>query len=135
MQAMRRLATGFAVVALATVFFASTAVSATPPDAGIRVYANDRLWASFDATDLKPGPAHSMDLIFVFPGTSLIPVGEASPGDRDYNGGRWEVHAVAFTGMAAEQFTNDETLWYHYGLGHLSISGVLRTFECPLIRL
>ena len=123
------------IVAVVALTFLANAASATPPHAGIRVYANDRLWASFDATDLKPGPTHSMDLIFVFPGTSLIPVGEASPGDRDYNGGRWEVHAVTFTGMAPEQFTNDETLWYHYGLGHLSISGVLRTFECPLIRL
>ncbi|HEV8595814.1 MAG TPA: hypothetical protein VGR51_09820 [Thermoplasmata archaeon] len=127
--------TAFAVVALATVFFGSTATGATPPNAGLRVYANDRLWASFDATDLKPGPAKSMDLIFVFPGTSLMPVAEASPGDPDYNGGRWEVHAVTFTGIAPEQFTNDEQVWFHYGLGHLSISGVLRTFECPLIPL
>ena len=122
-----------AVVAFGTMFFASIGAIATPPQAGIRVYGNDRLWASFDAGDLKPGPTQSMDLIFVFPGTNLIPVAEASPGDPQYNGGRWEVHAVTFTGIAPEQFTNDETLWYHYGLGHLSISGVLRTFECPLI--
>lgn len=135
MRTMRGRAAGLAVIAFMTVFFASTIVSATPPHAGIRVYANDRLWASFDATDLKPGPAQSMDLIFVFPDTNLIPVGEASPGDPDYNGGRWMVRAVSFTGMAPEQFTNDEQVWFHYGLGHLSISGVLRTFECPLIRL
>ncbi len=123
------------VVAVFALAFLANAASATPPHAGIRVYANDRLWASFDATDLKPGPAHSMDLIFVFPGTSLIPVGEASPGDPDYNGGRWDVRAVTFTGIAPEQFTNDDEVWFHYGLGHLAISGNLRYFECPLIKL
>ena len=103
--------------------------------AGLRVYADDRLWASFAATDLNGGPPQSMDKIFVFPGTDLIPVADASPGSPGYHGGRWEVHAVAFTGMAPRQFTNDEQVWYFAGLGQLSIGGVVKYFECPLIRL
>ena len=135
MQTKRGIIVGAFGVVMALAFLAN-AVAAAPARADIRVYANDAVWASFDAADLKGGPEVSLDKIFIFPDNpGLIPVAEASPGDRDYNGGRWEVHAVSFTGMAPEQFTNDEVLWFHYALGHLTISGTLRTFECPLIKL
>jgi len=124
-----------AAVSLAAVFFGSIGAAALPPRAEGRVYANDRLWATFGLKDFKVAPVESVDLIFTFPGTDLIPVGEASPGDPDYNGGRWDVRAVTFTGMAPEQFTSDDEVWFHYGLGHLTISGSLKYFECPLLKL
>jgi len=117
------------------VLLSSTGVSALPPRAEGRVYANGQLWATFGLKDFKHAPDASVDLIFTFPGTDLIPVGEASPGDPDYNGGRWDVRAVTFTGMAPEQFTSDDEVWFHYGLGHLTISGNLKYFECPLLKL
>ena len=131
----RGLTAALAVVALAAVSFGNIGASALPPRAEGRVYANDQLWATFGLRDFKHAPEQSVDMIFTFPGTNLIPVAEASPGDRDYNGGRWDVREVRFTGMAPEQFTNDEQVWFHYGLGHLEISGTLKYFECPLIRL
>lgn len=115
--------------------FLANAASGAPPRAGIRVYANDVVWASFDAADFKPGPDQSLDKIYVLVGEGLIPVGEASPGDSDYNGGRWEVHMVTFTGMDPMQFTNDEDLLYHASLGHLTIGDPVRFFECPLLPL
>ena len=124
----------FVVVILAGAFVAN-AVAGAPPRAIIRVYANDVVWASFDAADFNPAPTVSLDRIFVLVGEGLLPVAEASPGDPDYNGGRWEVHMVRFVGMAPTQFTNDEDVWYHASLGHLEISDPVRYFECPLVRL
>lgn len=135
MTTSRGLVAAFAVVALAAVFASSTAVSALPPRAEGRVYANGELWATFGLKDYKHAPDVSVDLIFTFPGTSLISVAEASPGDPDYNGGRWDVREVTFTGMAPEQFTSDDDVWLHYGLGHLTISGTVKYFECPLLKL
>lgn len=80
-------------------------------------------------------PEKSLDKIYAFPETSLLPVGEASPGDSDYNGGRWEAHAVTFTSMDPVQFTNDEDLLSHAAADHLSISDPVMYFECPLFRL
>ena len=48
-------------------------------------------------TDLSGtgAPAWTYDAIFAFGGAQLN-VAEAKPGDTDYNGGRWEVHELAF---------------------------------------
>ena len=135
MATKKGLVAAFAVVALAAVFFASTAVSALPSGASLRVYADDRLWASIGLQDFQGGPDQSFDKIYVFPGTNLLPVADAGPGNPDYNGGRWEVHAVTFTGISPMQFTNDEALWAEANLGHLSVSGVVKYFECPLLPL
>lgn len=134
MQTKRGIIVGAFGVVMALAFLAN-AVAAAPPRAGIRVYANDVVWASFDAADFKPGPVQSLDKIYVLVGEGFIPVGEASPGDPDYNGGRWEVHMVTFTGMDPTQFTNDEDLLAHAAMGHLSISSPVRYFECPLVPL
>ncbi len=128
------MAATFVVGVLALAFLANAATAA-PDRAQGRVYANDRLWATFGTADFKHAPANSVDVIFVFPGTTLIPVAEASPGDPDYNGGRWDVREVRFTGIAETQFTNDEDVWYHAALGHLEISGNVRYFQCPLFPL
>jgi len=134
MHAMRGIVVAFVVAILAGAFLANVTAGA-PPRATIRVYANDVVWASFDAADFKPAPAESLDRIFMLVGEGLIPVAEASPGDPEYNGGRWEVHMVRFVGMAPTQFTNDEDLWYHASLGHLEIGEPVRYFECPLLRV
>ena len=110
--------------------------SAAPPRASGRVYANGVLWATFGTpTTISGAPEQSLDRLFKFPGTDLIPVGEASPGDRDYNGGRWDVRLVTFTGMEPTQFTSDDEVWYHASLGDLTISDTMGGFVCPLFAL
>jgi hypothetical protein len=72
-------------------------------------------------------------------------VAEAKPGDRDYNGGRWNVYLLAFTeeGLAAHdpdydgtanfELTNWEEVVYHiYVLGHLEVVGT-GSLVCPMI--
>lgn len=135
MQTKRGIIVGAFGVVMALAFLAN-AVAAAPPQASLRVYADDRLWASFSATDLNPGPGVSLDKIYVFPGTSLIPVSAVGPGSPGYTGGRWEVHAVTFMdGATPTQFTNGQQVLTAAGLGQLSISGPVTYFECPLVPL
>ena len=130
----RGLASAVAIAVLAWAALSNVA-SATPPKASLRVYADDRLWASIGLGDFKGGPEQSFDKIYVFPGTDLVPLADAGPGNPDYSGGRWEVHAVTFTGASPTQFTNDEDLWAAASMGHVSVSGVVKYFECPLLPL
>src|SRR5262245_65874549 len=60
-------------------------------------------------TDLSgtQAPAHSFDTIYDFGGVQLN-VATAAPGDRDYNGGRWQVHGLSFpAGYAAALAAGD----------------------------
>src|SRR2546427_7337358 len=135
MNVKRRVGRAFVIASLAVALLANVASASAPPRATGRVYADDRLWATFATNDIKGGPEQSLDKIFVFPGTDLIPVGEAGPGNPDYNSGRWDVREVTFTGMAPTQFTNDEAIWYHASIGDLTISGTVKMFHCPLFKL
>jgi hypothetical protein len=87
------------------------------------------------------------DGLFVFDGLSgQLPIGEAKPGDRDYNGGRWQVYVVSFTdsGMEAHDPDGDGTVnfqldsWemvmHHIDLGHLEMAGMGPSFVCPVIK-
>jgi hypothetical protein len=72
-------------------------------------------------------------------------VAESAPGDRDYNGGRWDVQMVTFTtsGMAAHdpdgdgmvnfELTSAEAVLEHEELGHIIINDADFYFECPLL--
>ncbi|GAA6525165.1 hypothetical protein [Intrasporangium sp. DVR] len=60
-------------------------------------------------TDLSGtgAPAHSYDAIYSF-GDAQRSVAESAPGYRDYNGGRWEVHAMSLPhGYAAALASGD----------------------------
>jgi hypothetical protein len=60
-------------------------------------------------TDLSGtgAPAHTFDAIYSFAGNQRN-VAEARPGDRDFNGGRWQVHELAFPdGYAAALAAGD----------------------------
>src|SRR5215216_2936448 len=80
-------------------------------------------------TDLSStgAPAHSFDTIYALAGQPYN-VATAAPGDRDYNGGRWMVHAVAYnTSWAATVAAHDEN-----GSGDLdSEAEVLAAFADP----
>jgi hypothetical protein len=102
-------------------------------------------------TDLsKTGaPAHSFDTIYDFGGAQPLNVAAAAPGDRDYNGGRWMVHAIAFnTSWAATVAAHDangsgdldsdaEVLAALADAGPAGATdgGVVKQFVCPAIKL
>jgi hypothetical protein len=96
-------------------------------------------------TDLPDhGPT---DGLYVIEGLGgQLPVGEAKPGDKDYNGGRWEVTVLEFTpegllvhdpdgdGVNNIPLTNWEMVEHHIGLGHVAVVGPGPSFVCPVIK-
>jgi hypothetical protein len=101
-------------------------------------------------TDLSGtgAPAHSFDIIYDFGGGQPNVAG-AAPGDPDYNGGRWRVHALAFnTSWAmtvAAHDSNDsgdldslaevEAALDDNGAAGATDMGVVKSFVCPVIKL
>jgi hypothetical protein len=93
-------------------------------------------------------PAHSFDTIYDFGGEQPN-VATAAPGDRDYNGGRWMVHALAFnTSCAATVAAHDsngsgdldsdaevQAALADAGPGGATDAGVVKRFVCPAIPL
>jgi hypothetical protein len=102
-----------------------------PP--GGMIYAHNELFRTVGTpTDLPD--RGEFDTIYVL-GGNLASVSESAPGDGDYNGGRWEVRMVTFTSIAPTQFTNAEDLLAAAESGDITISDVVRRFECPLIHV
>jgi hypothetical protein len=98
-------------------------------------------------TDLSGtrAPAQAWDLIYDFGGAQPN-VAEAAPGDPDYNGGRWKVHALTFpdgyaAAVASGDLDGDGVLDSTREIGvALDAStaidqGVVKQFECPAIPL
>src|SRR5215204_3222152 len=97
-------------------------------------------------TDLSGtgAPDHSFDTIYEFGGLQLN-VATAAPGDRDYNGGRWRVHALAFTSYAAALAAHDANdsgafdshaeIAAALAAGAAQDLGVVKSFVCPVIKL
>jgi len=94
-------------------------------------------------TDLSGtgGPDHSFDVIYGIDGQPNVAT--AAPGDREYNGGRWRVHALTFTDYAAAVVAVDGN-----GSGDLDSAAevqaamdggfvlsdeIVDSFECPVI--
>ena len=126
------------------------AILAQQPNFSAALYADGEVWGT-KATAVLPesnGRNHrSFDKLFVIingaPGQ--LPVAEAAPGNRMYNGGRWYTHTAMWTadGMAAHNplpvlMSYDDVL-LHYELGHLAIApgsppgGPPEFFQCPLL--
>ena len=146
---MRRL-----LVAIPLVMILSLAgvLSANPgkPDFSPALYGDGEVWGTKGAAAL-PAPNgrnnQSFDKLFVFvngaPGQ--LPVAEAAPRNRAYNGGRWFTHTAMWTtaGMTAHNplpvLMSYEEIQLHEGLGHLAIApgspsgGPPAYFECPLL--
>lgn len=92
-------------------------------------------------------PDHSYDTIYAFPDDTQINVAEAAPGDRDFNGGRWQVHALAFSDYAGALADPDVNLNGNDVLdsaeeveaaimgGYATDLGVVKSFLCPVIRM
>jgi len=137
--------TAIAILAVAA-FFSSQAFAQVGPPAPNAFWVDGSMYATVGTpTNLPPhGPK---DGIYVF--TNLNgqrPVAEAKPGDRDYNGGRWQVTLLEFTpeglnvhdanhdGNADFELTSWEAVQQHIGLGHLQIAGQGPSFVCPVIK-
>ena len=91
-------------------------------------------------------PAKSYDTIYAFGGLQLN-VAEAAPGDRDYNGGRWQVHALSFSDYAGALadpavdmngngvLDSAEEVEAAVMDGYATDLGVVASFECPVIKM
>jgi hypothetical protein len=148
----------FPGVAIAIVAVAVALLSATGAQAqgaggvtGPAFYVDGELYRTvLTPTELSGtgAPAHTFDIIYDLGGAQAN-VAEAAPGDRDYNGGRWQVHAVAFNSSYAETLAAHDT----NGSGTLDNAeeveaaladagdsgatdqGVVVSFVCPVIPL
>lgn len=91
-------------------------------------------------------PAHSYDTIYAV-GGGQHNVATAAPGDTDYNGGRWMVHALAYntdyaTTVAGHDangsgdLDSDEEInaaLADAGPAGATDAGIVASFECPVI--
>jgi len=137
-----------AIPSLSTILFSGALMlSGTNAFAGVTgpaFYVDGELYRTVGTpADLPAGPPKSHDQIYVIPGQPNVAT--AAPGDQDYNGGRWEVHGVAFDdyGQAvydfdfngSGDFDSDEELYAAMDAGAAEDVGILRRFECPVIPL
>lgn len=89
-------------------------------------------------------PASSFDTIYEFFGVQPN-VATAAPGDSGFNGGRWRVHGLRFTDYASAlaqfdanhsgAFDSDEEVAAAVAAGAATDIGVIKSFECPVIRV
>ncbi|HEY8718885.1 hypothetical protein [Pengzhenrongella sp.] len=139
--------TGLAVGGMLVAMIAGAA-PATAGVSGPAFYVDGSLYRTVGTpTDLTRtgAPAGSWDLIYNFGGAQLN-VATAAPGDRDYNGGRWQVHALSFpagysAAVASADADHDGVLDSDAEIGAAIAAGtavdlgVVKQFECPVIPL
>jgi len=135
-------------VALLGFFAVTQAVAGPAAVESNAIWAHDRLYGTIGTdTEFFSPPPHSTDVIFAFGIMGQRSVAEAAPGDRDYNGGRWNVMLVTLTDTGRKMFDADhngvlddpdleltnagEVLELAEG-GFLMISSAHFYFECPL---
>lgn len=136
---------------LSTLSAAALAITAPPTSAGVSepaFYVDGTLYRTVATpTDLSGtgAPDHTYDAIYAFSDHQRN-VAEAAPGDTDYNGGRWQVHALEFpsgypaalsTGDANGNGVIDSTYELDLALadGTAVDTGVVRSFVCTVNRV
>ena len=111
------------------------------PNFSAGVYADGEAWGTKGTTTL-PAPNgknnQSYDKIFVFANGAegQLPVGEAAPGNPNYNGGRWWVQSAIWADDVPHDITvltSYDEVMFHASLGHLIIEDVGFYFQCPLL--
>ena len=143
---MVRRTLAFVVGTVASAVLAATALAGSGGITGPSFYVDGSLYRTVATpTDLPASaPAQSFDTIYDFGG--LQPnVAEAAPGDADYNGGRWMVHALSFADYAAAlaafdanksgAFDSAEEVRAAIAAGAATDLGVVKRFVCPAIPL
>ncbi len=129
---------------------ANTFAAKGQPNFTPSVYADGIAWGT-KATTTIPAPNNSnlqsFDILYVIinGADGQLPVGDASPGNPFYNGGRWFTHTAVWTedGMIAHDplpvVRSYDEIMIHYDLGHLDIypgspaGGPPEYFQCPLL--
>ena len=148
----------FPVVAIAIAALAVGLLSATSAEAkgaggvtGPAFYVDGELYRTVvtpTALSRTGAPDHSFDIIYDLGGAQAN-VAEAAPGDRDFNGGRWRVHAIAFNSSYAQTLaahdmnasgTLDSAEEVEAALADGSASGatdlgIVASFVCPVIKI
>jgi hypothetical protein len=132
----------FAVLPSATNAAGSGGVS------GPAFYVNGVLYRTVGTpTDLSGtgAPAHSFDVIYNLGGTQQFNVATAAPGDPGFNGGRWQVHRIAFPNYAAALAAHDANASGDFDSaaeieaaladGTAFDQGIIRQFVCTVVPL
>jgi hypothetical protein len=129
------------------------------PDFSPRIWGDGEQWGTKVTGLIKHPNENSLDKFFVItnPITSelpegTLPVSDSTPGNPDYNGGRWWTHEAAWTqegidfhGSPPPLLTrygpadDPESILFHEDLGHIEITegspsdGPPDYFRCPLL--
>ena len=126
---VRRVMAATSAVALLASIGASGVLAGGPPK--LAFYVDDVRYRTVGTpTDFfgTGAPLSTYDRIYNL-GTG-INVGEAKPGDRDFNGGRWLVYTVTWN-VAPVQYTNVEDIWAAADRGDLTINpDPVKAFFC-----
>ena len=149
---IRKLIITTLTLALALVAVAPGFAAPGKPNFAPTLWADGQTWGTKAAAILPAANENnlqSFDKLFVIINSNnpdgQMPVAEAAPGNKNYNGGRWYTQTVEWTeaGFAAHVtvpvlMSYDEVMG-HYVLGHLDITpgsfegGPPAFFECPLL--
>jgi hypothetical protein len=111
---------------------------------GPGIYVDGELFRTVGTpTDLSltGAPDGAFDTIYTIDGHNSVAT--AAPGDRDFNGGRWRVHALAVNDYEAAvaavdlngsgDIDSDGEVDAAIAAGLADDTGIVRSFECPLI--
>jgi hypothetical protein len=142
-----------AIIFMVTLYFTTAGdvfAGSGKPNFSPSVYADGVAWGT-KATTILPAPndhnLQSYDILYVIinGADGQLPVSDAGPGNKFYNGGRWFTHSAMWTpeGMLAQDplpvLKSYEDIMFHYDLGHLEIEsgspagGPPDYFQCPLL--
>jgi hypothetical protein len=144
---MRRLTTIAVVAGALLVPTAAAQAQGSGGVSGPSFYVDGQLYRTVGTpTDLSGtgAPASSFDTIYQFFG--LQPnVATAAPGDPGFNGGRWRVQGLEFPDYSAAvaaydtngsgNLDSDEEVAAAIAGGAAIDIGVIKSFECPVIRI
>lgn len=146
---MKKFITPIAIASTAVLAPASAAVVSAAGNgsggvSGPAFYVDGELYRTVATpTDFSGtgAPAHSYDTIYAIDGQPNVAT--AAPGDKGYNGGRWQVLPVTIDDYAAAlavadanhsmDLDSDEELDVAVGAGLASIGDPVRSFLCPVI--
>ena len=149
---IRRIFITTLMLALALVVVSPGLAAPGKPTFEPALWADGRTWGTKAAAELPPANSNnlqSFDKLFVIINSNnpdgQMPVAEAAPGNKNYNGGRWYTQTVTWTEAGFTDhgtvpvLTSYAEVMHHYQLGHLSITpgsfegGPPAFFECPLL--
>ena len=145
MNTNRFLVAAAALASVATVAVAGGGAASAAGVSGPAIYVHHELYRTVATpTDLSGtgAPAQAWDTIYSFNGAQRS-VATAAPGDRDFTGGRWQVHSVSLPhGYAAALASGDldgngvldatDEVQAALASGNAVDDGIVKYFVCTL---